>query len=230
MMEEAVRFPLRLGFGCSGAWGMPWHDERAARAVLDAAYEAGVRCFDTAGFYGAGEAERRLGRALAAFSEPVFVSTKTGTRRQSPLAPVRKDFSEAAMRADLEGSLRRLQRDRVDLLYLHGPSRDALASAATLLERFKQEGKIAAWGVCGEGEGLSDAIDFRADAIMGVYNILRREHAATFARRRLAHRPRTAAQSERVDGRAPPAPGARGRRRGDAGGGGPRLRARQSGH
>lgn len=176
---------MRLGFGCSGAWGMRWFPEAEAARLVEQAMRGGVRHFDTAGFYTGGEAERRLGAALQAVGEPAFVSTKTGTRYGRFGAPV-KDFSEAAIRADVEASLRRLGRERLDLLYLHGPSQEALHAAAPLLERLIADGKIARWGVCGEGAGLDQALDAGAQAVMGIYNLFRREHTPAFARARAA--------------------------------------------
>ncbi|MEQ8177016.1 MAG: aldo/keto reductase [Amphiplicatus sp.] len=181
MDASDFQFPLRLGFGCSGAWGMRWFPEAQAAALVAEAMEGGVRHFDTAGFYANGEAERRLGAALNAVGEPAFVSTKTGTRYRRFGAPA-KDFSEAGMRADVEASLGRLGRERIDLLYLHGPSSEALEEALPALERLKQEGKIARWGVCGEGAGLRQAVDAGAEAIMGAYNLFRREHEDAFRR------------------------------------------------
>lgn len=174
-------FPLRLGFGCSGAWGQKWFAEREAAALVARALDGGVRHFDTAGFYADGEAERRLGAALKAVRAEPFVSTKTGTRYVHGRRPL-KDFSEAGMRRDTEESLRRLQRERLDLLYLHGPSAAEIDAARPALERLVTEGKIAAWGVCGEGAPLDHALSAGAAAVMGVYNLLRQDHAALFAR------------------------------------------------
>lgn len=182
MRGDVPEFPLRLGFGCSGAWGKPWFPERQARALLLAALEHGVRFVDTAGFYANGEAEARAGRILNEFQESVFVSTKTGTRYTRGGAL--KDFSEAAIRADVEASLKRLDRERLNLLFLHGPSEAALLGALDVMAALKREGKIARWGVCGAGRGLEAALDARADAIMGVFNFLHQEHEAVFARAR----------------------------------------------
>ncbi|MEQ1931833.1 MAG: aldo/keto reductase, partial [Parvularculaceae bacterium] len=165
MSLDQFRFPLRLGFGCSGAWGMPWFDAARARAVLLKALEGGVRHVDTAGFYSGGEAERRLGATLREFREPLFVSTKTGTAYA--YGRTRKDFSEGAIRGDVEASLKRLSRERIDLLYLHGPSSTQLAQALPTLLKLREEGMIARWGVCGEGRGLEEAVDAGAGAIMG---------------------------------------------------------------
>jgi aryl-alcohol dehydrogenase-like predicted oxidoreductase len=169
---------MRLGFGCSGAWGMSWFDRALARRILLQALEAGVRHIDTAPFYADGEAERRLGAVLNEFGAPVFVSTKTGTSFRGGRA--RKDFSPAAIRADVEASLKRLGRERLDLLYLHGPSPGELGDAAPVLEKLEHEGKIARWGVCGEGRGLEEALEAGAGAIMGAYNILHTEHKTAF--------------------------------------------------
>lgn len=179
---RAFEFPLRLGFGCSGAWAKKWFPERQARAVLLAALEAGVRHVDTAGFYAAGEGERRLGAILREFGGPVFVSTKTGTRYLRSGGAI-KDFTAIGIRTDVEASLRRLGRERLDLLYLHGPSERDFSPALETLRALKKEGKIALAGVCGEGAGLVRAVEADGvDVVMGVYNLFRREHAAVFAR------------------------------------------------
>lgn len=170
---------FRLGFGCSGAWAARWFSAREAERLLVTALEGGVRHFDTAGFYANGEAERRLGAVLTRWREPLFVSSKTGTKYGS--RGPRKDFSPAAIRADVEASLTRLGRERIDLVYLHGPSRDDEARGLETLARLKDEGKIGFAGICGEGEGLKRAVAAQGvDVIMGVYNLFRQEHAETF--------------------------------------------------
>ncbi|MFQ5564567.1 MAG: aldo/keto reductase [Parvularculaceae bacterium] len=174
---------LRLGFGCSGAWGMGWFSERKAARLVRQALDLGVTHFDTGSFYCGGEAERRLGRALEGVSaDDVFVSTKCGTRLDRFGSPY-KNFSESALRADVETSLKRLRRERLDLLYLHGPDQREIDDAHAVLDRMRQEGMIAAVGVCGEGKALDYAVDQGAvDVIMGVYNVFYREHATVFSR------------------------------------------------
>lgn len=177
--SETLQAPFRLGFGCSGAWGKTWFSAREAERVLFAALEGGVRHFDTAGFYGEGEAERRLGAGLKRWGAPVFVSTKTGTRYR--IGGVQKDFTPVAIRADVEGSLKRLGRERIDLVYLHGPSPGQQAQGLETLARLKEEGKIGHAGICGEGEGLKRAVAAEGvDVIMGAYNLMRREHGEVF--------------------------------------------------
>lgn len=172
-----------LGFGVSGPHGARWYSERKLQRLVAAALEGGVRHFDTAPFYG--EAEARLGRALAALRPgEVFVSTKTGTRRSGPR--VVKDFTEAGMRSDVDKSRRALGRDALDLLYLHGPSVREIDTAFPVLAALKAEGKIKAFGVCGEGAPLAHALSRGADALMGAYNFIDRRHEALFRQARAA--------------------------------------------
>ncbi len=176
---------LRLGYGASGPWGMRWFDERRAAALIEAALAGGIEHFDTAGFYAEGEAERRLGAALrSAGAERALVSTKTGTIPQRNKLAL-KDFSGVAIRRDVEASLARLGREKLDLLYLHGPTVAEIDAAAETLARLKEEGLIDRAGVCGAGTPLAHAVSVPAiDVIMGAYNVLNREHAAIFAEAR----------------------------------------------
>lgn len=170
-----------LGFGVSGPHGAAWFSEQKLARLIAQAIDGGVRHFDTAPFYGAAEA--RLGRALRGIgARDVIVSTKTGTRRQG--ARVVKDFSEGAIRADVEASLKRLHRDALDLLYLHGPAAPEIDAALPAMLALKAEGKVRAIGVCGEGAPLDHAVSAGFDAIMGAYNIIDRRHAGTFERAR----------------------------------------------
>lgn len=171
----------RLGYGATGVFGQKWFSEKSARALVETALERGVRHFDTAGFYADGEAERRLGRALSPYGGAAFVSTKTGTQYRGLSRPL-KDFSEAAMRRDVEASLRRLERDALDLLYLHGPTATEIETARSGIDRMITEGKIRKWGVCGEGAALEKAVEAAADAIMGEFNVLTSRHLDVFRR------------------------------------------------
>jgi len=168
----------RLGFGVSGPLGQKWFSAGKTERLIGAALDLGVARFDTAPFYF--DAEKRLGAALAALGGgAAFVSTKTGTRRAG--RGLLKDFSERAIREDVEGSLRRLGRDRLDLLYLHGPSVREVDDTRPVLEALKAEGKIAAFGVCGEGEPVAHAVRAGFDAVMAPFNLIDRRHAAVFA-------------------------------------------------
>ncbi|SFC47065.1 aldo/keto reductase [Streptomyces aidingensis] len=142
-------------------------DPAAARAAVDAAWDAGVRCFDTAPHYGLGLSERRLGAALAGRPRDRYtLSTKVG-RLLRPLPPPHRgddpaggfavpathervwDFSAAGVRRSLTDSLDRLGLDRIDIAYLHDPddhAGPAFGEALPELARLRAEGAVSAIG------------------------------------------------------------------------------------
>ncbi|WP_328947004.1 aldo/keto reductase [Streptomyces sp. NBC_00250] len=141
-------------------------DAEAERAV-HAAWDAGVRYFDTAPHYGLGLSERRLGAALRSRPRNEYVvSSKVGRvlepTRGAPgddlangfAVPAthrrRWDFSAQGVRRSIEDSLRRLGLDRIDVAYLHDPDDhldQALGEAYPELARMRDEGRIGAIGV-----------------------------------------------------------------------------------
>ncbi|WP_053848348.1 aldo/keto reductase [Streptomyces sp. NRRL B-24085] len=139
-------------------------DEQAHEAVT-AAWERGIRYFDTAPHYGLGLSERRLGQALRSFPRSEFtVSTKVGRRLEPtpahgddlahgfavPAAHRRVwDFSADGVRRTLEASLERLGLDRVDVVYLHDPddhAEQAFHEGYPALEKLRSEGVVRAIG------------------------------------------------------------------------------------
>lgn len=154
-----------LGLGCAplGNLYQPIADDDAV-AVVRAAYDAGVRLFDTAPLYGHGLSERRLGAALASMPrDTVTVSTKVGRllvpdapgetvetifTKVPPVHPV-FDFSADGVHRSLEASLERLGLDRVDIVHVHDPddhADDALEGAFPALRRWRDEGVVRAIG------------------------------------------------------------------------------------
>jgi D-threo-aldose 1-dehydrogenase len=140
--------------------------EDDARAAVDAAWEGGVRYFDTAPHYGLGLSERRLGRALAGRPrEEYILSTKVGRllvpdpdgagRRDQDFdvpADVRRmwDFSRDGVLRSLEGSLQRLGVDRVDVVLVHDPDEHediARREAVPALAELREQGVIRAVGL-----------------------------------------------------------------------------------
>ena len=139
-----------------------------ARAAIDAAWDGGVRFFDTAPHYGLGLSERRLGAALRGRPRGDYViSTKVG-RLLEPAPPAvrggrdsegfdvpadlvrRFDYSADGVRRSLEASLGRLGLDRVDIALIHDPDahqEQALREAYPALERLRSEGVVRAIGV-----------------------------------------------------------------------------------
>jgi len=140
--------------------------DEASAAAVDAAWQAGIRYFDTAPHYGLGLSEKRLGAALAQYPRDEYVvSTKVGrllvpspeTADQLddggfivPAATRREwDYSRGGIMRSVEGSLERLGLDRIDIVYLHDPdSHWASASTSgidTLIE-LREQGLIGAIG------------------------------------------------------------------------------------
>ena len=134
-------------------------EDETAHAVVDRAWELGLRYFDTAPRYGAGLAERRLGAALIGRRRDEFVvSTKVGRllrpgRSEWGGAPELVDyfdFSHDATLRSLDESLGRLGLDRVDIAFVHDPDDHfdvALAGSFRALRRLRDEGVVRAIGV-----------------------------------------------------------------------------------
>lgn len=142
-----------IGFG---AWGIGGRtagetsygdtDDRRSLAALDRALDLGITFYDTAPAYGDGHSELLLGQAFACRRERVVIATKAGLSRFGEPA----DFSPAALRASLEGSLRRLKSDYVDLFQLHNAPPELFRRSPesyTALEDLRREGKVRAVGV-----------------------------------------------------------------------------------
>jgi len=130
-----------------------------ARATVDAAWDGGIRTFDTAPFYGLGLSERRLGAALRHRPRDEYViSTKVG-RLLGPGAPrgggrgqdsMEFDFSADGVRRSLEGSLERLGLERVDIAFIHDPDdhgEQAFREAYPAMEKLRAQGCVRAIGV-----------------------------------------------------------------------------------
>jgi aryl-alcohol dehydrogenase-like predicted oxidoreductase len=126
-------------------WWGPQDGAESARAI-HAALDGGVNWIDTAPFYGWGRAEEVVGRALRG-RDDVFVFTKCGTLPDAERGD-RMDLRPEAIRADLEQSLRRLQRDHVDLLQLHDVDRTTPIEASwEEVQRLIAEGKARHGGI-----------------------------------------------------------------------------------
>jgi aryl-alcohol dehydrogenase-like predicted oxidoreductase len=132
-----------VGLGCNNFGGRI--DERASRAVIDAALDSGVTFFDTADVYGGGgKSEEIIGRALAGRRDQVVLATKFGHDMGDG---EEARGSRAYIRRALEASLGRLQTDWVDLYQYHRPDGvTPLAETVAALDELVQEGRIRAYG------------------------------------------------------------------------------------
>jgi len=155
----------RLGFGGAPIAGLfQAVDDDTAHSALTAAWNCGIRYYDTAPHYGAGLSERRIGRFLRAHpAEQWALSTKVG--RVIAAAPPEAadnvgfvdeqptarsfDFSRAGVRRSFEASLERLGVDHVDIAFLHDPDDyldDAIAQGWPMLSKLRDEGKASSIG------------------------------------------------------------------------------------
>lgn len=141
----------RLGFGAmritgEGIWGEP-ADRDEAIAVLRTALELGITLIDTADSYGPDVSERLIAEALYPYPADLVIATKAGFTRPGPGRWV-EDGRPEHLRAAVEGSLRRLRLERIDLLQLHRidpkvPMEDQIGALLAL----QREGKIRHLGL-----------------------------------------------------------------------------------
>lgn len=120
-------------------------DEATSLACLDAAWDAGIDFLDTANIYGMGVSETVVGKWLASRKRAVMVATKCGIVTGPPRS---FDNSEGYIRSALEASMKRLNRDHIELYYIHRrdqtiPIEDVAGTLALLIE----EGKIGGYGL-----------------------------------------------------------------------------------
>jgi aryl-alcohol dehydrogenase-like predicted oxidoreductase len=139
-----------LGFGCASFWGKKIFSEREAIRLVHAAIDHGVSYFDTAPSYSGGNAEPRLGRALAGMynRREIVISTKIGSHTDRLGRPY-GDFRPIAVRRSVEQSLKQLNLDTIPILLLHGPDFREFGTEGLLeeLARLKQEGKFRHLGL-----------------------------------------------------------------------------------
>jgi D-threo-aldose 1-dehydrogenase len=155
--------PLVFGGAPIGGLYAPVSDEAAA-GTLAAAWDAGIRAFDTAPHYGAGLSERRIGNFLAGRPRDEFtVCTKVGRRLVPAVGDVQgdegfygippltrvRDYSRDGVRRSLEESLDRLGLDRVDIALIHDPDdfmEQAADEAYPALAELRAQGTVRAVG------------------------------------------------------------------------------------
>ena len=177
MTNAHWRPPVRIGLG-GVAIGNAWRPmtDPEAQETLAAAWDAGVRYYDTSPFYGFGLSERRFGAFLHAQPRDAFVlSTKVGRLFTAADAPpehplwkqpapfsYRYDYTADGVRRSIEDSLQRLGLSRIDIVFIHDLSPDngdfpgetwkdqlaiAIRGAMPALCKLRDEGTIKAWGL-----------------------------------------------------------------------------------
>jgi len=143
-----------IGFG---AWGIGGEtadgpnsygktDDGESRRALMKAFDLGITFYDTSNLYGYGHSEELIGETLHSVRQKIVIASKVGfLAHRGP-----HDFSEKHVRKSLEGSLKRLHTDYVDLYQLHSPPIKFLEDNPNILnvfESLQKEGKIKVFGI-----------------------------------------------------------------------------------
>jgi aryl-alcohol dehydrogenase-like predicted oxidoreductase len=129
-------------------FGWPRTSDEESLAAIRRARDLGVNFFDTADSYGFGRSESLLGIVLSRKRHDVVIATKVGVSRDSE-GKLKKDFSRAHISHAVDGSLKRLRTDYIDLYQLHNPTFDELRrdDIHEAMDRLQESGKIRFWGV-----------------------------------------------------------------------------------
>jgi aryl-alcohol dehydrogenase-like predicted oxidoreductase len=163
------------------AWGLV--DDRESLAALHKAVDLGVNFIDTADVYGNGRSERLIGKLLRERTETIYVATKAG-RKITP--HVAEKYTSAAIRKCVEGSLRNLRVEALDLLQLHCPPPQIYYTPEMFkeLDDMVKAGKLKNYGVSVEKvEEALKAIEYPGvKTVQIIFNMFRQRPAELFFR------------------------------------------------
>jgi aryl-alcohol dehydrogenase-like predicted oxidoreductase len=165
--------------GTAEASGMPlgWgrSNDEESLAAIRRARDLGVNFFDTADSYGFGRSESLIGIVLSRRRQDVVIATKVGVVRTAG-GDLRKDFSRHHIQHAVDGSLKRLRTDYIDVYQLHNPTiadlhRHEIQDA---MDRLQDAGKIRFWGVSVSTveEGLEIINNSWGYTLQVLYNVL----------------------------------------------------------
>lgn len=166
-----------LGFGAwkaGGSWiyGLGQVDDATSIATMRTAFEGGVNWVDTAPIYGQGRSEEIVGQVLQDFPD-VLVNTKCGHFLAADGKSTCVDLSPGAIRRDCEGSLKRLQRDVIDLYQFHIPAAGSMGEGWETMRELQREGKVRWIGSCNVSTQELASLN-GAQVTEGVLNLLHR--------------------------------------------------------
>ena len=151
-----ARGPLvsAIGLGCMGmshGYG-PAAPEDEMIGLIHEAFDLGVTFFDTAECYGPHTNETLVGKALKPIRDKVVIATKCGIQLDLKTGTQNLDARPEVLRKSIEGALKRLQTDHVDLYYLHRVDpKVPVEDVALLMKDLIAEGKILGWGLSEAG-------------------------------------------------------------------------------
>lgn len=141
-----------IGFGCMGLnyHRGPAKDKNAMIEVVHTAIDSGIKMFDTAEVYGPYTNEELVGEALAGKRDQVQIATKGGFKIEG--IKNEPDSSSETIISAVEGSLKRLKTDYIDLYYIHRVDpKTPIEEVALTIQKLKQDGKILHWGLSEAG-------------------------------------------------------------------------------
>ncbi|MGE8078575.1 aldo/keto reductase [Peribacillus loiseleuriae] len=171
MMVSEVSFGT---WAIGGAWGKT-NDSESLKA-LEFAIDQGVNFFDTADVYGDGHSEELLAKATKGLEDKVHIGTKF-CRKGDIFAP--DNYSYESVRSYCEDSLRRLNREVIDLYQVHCPATEIIRDGQVfdVLERLKQEGKVRHYGISVETveEGLICLENTNVKSLQVIFNVFRQK-------------------------------------------------------
>ncbi|OCR18462.1 aldehyde oxidase [Helicobacter pullorum] len=167
-----------LGLGCMGmsyGYGKP-KDVKEMRELIAKAYDRGINFFDTAEVYGPYTNEKLVGSAIKGFRDKIMVATKFGIQITEGRQIVNSSLD--VIKKSIEGSLKRLNIECIDLYYQHRVDTNTpIEEVANLMAEFHKQGKIKAWGLSEAGiETIKKAHSvFPLTAIQSEYSMWWRE-------------------------------------------------------
>lgn len=167
-----------LGLGCMGmsyGYGKP-KDVKEMRELIAKAYDRGINFFDTAEVYGPYINEELVGSAIKDFRDKIVVATKFGIQITEGRQIVNSSLD--VIKNSIEGSLKRLNIECIDLYYQHRVDPNTpIEEVANLMAEFHKQGKIKAWGLSEAGiETIKQAHSvFPLTAIQSEYSMWWRE-------------------------------------------------------
>jgi aryl-alcohol dehydrogenase-like predicted oxidoreductase len=168
-----------IGFGGWGIGGLTPGatsygdvDDSVSLRALRYAADLGVTFYDTSNLYGSGHSEELIGKALADCRDRMVIATKVGRSDYDTEA-----YAPEQIRQSLEGSLRRLRTDYVDVLQVHSPSSLDILKRHQVMEtlgRLKAEGKVRAIGISAKApaEGIGAIDELGAEVVQVNFNLV----------------------------------------------------------
>ena len=162
--------------GCNRL-GDPGVDSSGWPPMVERALQHGVNFFDTSISYNQGRSEAILGEVTSRFDGPTYFSTKVGFDIDFEVSPQHqlRDYSATAILRDIDGQLRRLRRECIDIYLLHSPSVGVLESTdwKLAIDTLKEQGKIRWFGISTSDHASGIwAIEHGADALQIEYDLL----------------------------------------------------------